>query len=309
MLMISGLSRIAVFAIATVPIMSLAAASEIKPGIPQVQQEIHSAPGNLCLDGDTKTIGANGTVVQAWSCGGGPNQKWRFRPGGTIQNIQSGRCLDAFAPTASTNGGKIVLWDCNGGPTQIWQQSGGQFVLASNPAKCLDNTAQTARTNGSRIQIWDCNHSPQQTWTPSVVISETMTDRCSAEVIIGFGPTNLLKSVSLVRRADETTNWSSIFEASLDDGHFLSWFCHSTKGNWLDPGTWRFINATTGCQESGDDTGDTPQTNALCSTTANVVTNNVSGWTPERSRCGSRTSFFQARLGPDRLLEIRCIQP
>jgi hypothetical protein len=130
------------------PLLAFAAIAALFPltcANAQVQQDIRSAPGNLCLDADTNTIRANGTVVQVWHCNGVPNQRWRFLSNRTIQNVQSGRCLDAFAPTANINGGKIVLWDCNGGPTQIWQQRGGQFALTSEAGKCLDNTAQTAR--------------------------------------------------------------------------------------------------------------------------------------------------------------------
>jgi hypothetical protein len=302
MRLLKGMPLVTLFAIATLYPLACAVA--------QVQQDIRSAPGNLCLDADTHTIGANGTIVQVWNCAGVPNQRWRFRSDGTIQNVQSGRCLDAFAPTANTNGGKIVLWDCNGGPTQRWHQTGGQFALTSERDKCLDNTAQTARQNGSRIQVWDCNNSPQQTWIPSPVISETMTDRCSGDVLFGDGPTSPRPKHLLMRGRSGWTNWTTIFEQTLEEGHFVQWWCHSTTGNWADPGTWRFTDASTACQVSGGDLSDIPNgTEGDCSTSATITIRDVNGWTAERSRCGSRTSFFQARLGPNRLLETRCIQP
>ena len=69
-------------------------------------------------------------------------------------------------------------------------------------------------------------------------------------------------------------------------------------------------NASTACQTSGRDLSDVPEgMDTECSTTASIYIRDVDGWTEERSRCGSRTNFFQARLGPDRLLETRCIQP
>lgn len=146
---------------------------------------MRSAAGNLCLDADTHIIGGNGTVVQVWACAGVPNQRWRFRPDGTVQ---SGRCLDAFAPTVHTDGGRVVLWDCNGSPTQHCSRVGAGFRNAADTGKCLDNTAQTATRNGSRIQVFACNAGPQQSWASSPVISETMTDRCSGDVLF---PTKL----------------------------------------------------------------------------------------------------------------------
>ena len=88
-------------------------------------------------------------------------------------------------------------------------------------------------------------------WTPSggaVVTTydsspETMTDRCSGDVSFppayGGQPTNVGAGV-LTRGPDGYSDWTPIFVAGLDDAHHVRWFCHSTSGNFLDPGTCGF---------------------------------------------------------------------
>ncbi|MBV8549854.1 MAG: hypothetical protein JOY54_01040 [Acidobacteriaceae bacterium] len=167
------------------------------------------------------------------------------------------------------------------------------------------------------------------TWTPQQpvtvetfdTVSETMTDRCSSDVsfpsVYGGGPLAAGSTV-LQRGADGYSHWTPIFSAGLDGSGHVRWWCHSTTGNAFDPGTWRVRDDKLACtlsgggQDSGGGSGQ-PSSSANvkidCTTTVNLVAVDANGWTAEQSRCNDHSSFFRARLGPDRLLEIMCAHP
>src|SRR5262249_55152634 len=120
-------------------------------------------------------------------------------------------------------------------------------------------------------------------------------------------------SVLLKRGHGGFTEWSAIFHPVLDDDHHVRWVCHSTTGHFLDPGTWRIRDDGIACKiaagKDADKGATGPALNVNCETTVKLISFDDNGWTAERSRCNSRTDFFRARLGPNRLLEIVCIQP
>jgi hypothetical protein len=164
-------------------------------------------------------------------------------------------------------------------------------------------------------------------WTPQVGaqgtlymgnISEKMIDRCSAEVafppFFDGGPGEP-DTIFLKRTPQLVTDWSPVFHPGLSDGHQVRWWCHSTTGNFLDPGTWRVRSGGLACKLSAAASVGTSKDSTLakigaeCDTTLNLIAVDMSGWTAEQSRCNSRTDFFRARLGPERLLETVCIQP
>lgn len=67
-----------------------------------------------------------------------------------------------------------------------------------------------------------------------------MTDRCSADTYVSqdcndqFPPT---RGVLLMQGADGRTPWSDALPVA---GHtYIRWWCHSTTGDLLDPGTYR----------------------------------------------------------------------
>jgi hypothetical protein len=141
--------------------------------------------------------------------------------------------------------------------------------------------------------------------------NETMTDRCSAEV--AFVPTydahpNAHGTIILKRDKDGNTPWSRPFTVKTgDDGH-IRWWCHSTIGNALDPGTWRIKvseKEITACLEEVF-SDKPPQGNPDCKKAIKLGSSAFEGWTPERSRCGDHSTRIRARLGPDRLLQTEC---
>ena len=138
-------------------------------------------------------------------------------------------------------------------------------------------------------------------------ISETIVDRCSADVYISPEYSNDLslgEGIVLKRAGSGYTPWSPLMPANGDT--WIRWWCHSTTGNWADPGTWRITGGEVLLQCSGGDIGSS---DVSCKPTGSVNLGLFSqvGWTAQRSRCDSNhTKAISARLGPNRLLEIQC---
>jgi hypothetical protein len=148
-------------------------------------------------------------------------------------------------------------------------------------------------------------------------VSETMTDRCSEEV--AFPPSydaGPLAHHTIVLKRDPKTGYSpwTTFTRNLgDDGH-VRWWCHSTKGNTFDLGTWRIhvdaggISACLMSVAAAVETdGAAAAGLASCLKVIKIGSSAFMGWTPERSRCGDHSTHFRVRLGPDRLLETQCL--
>lgn len=138
-------------------------------------------------------------------------------------------------------------------------------------------------------------------------VTETMTDRCSKEVVISPVYNNAFPPVggiALKRGPDGWTPWSQRMPVN---GHtWIRWWCHSTTGNMFDPGTYRITNIYIGASvQLNPDTGMIAVDPSVKPQVMSV--SGSSGWTPERSRCdSSSTRSISARLGPDRLLQMRC---
>jgi hypothetical protein len=139
---------------------------------------------------------------------------------------------------------------------------------------------------------------------------EIMTDRCSADVSFpstyngpAIGANSGQAPAIIISRANsDSTHWTSAIRQAIDsDGH-IRWWCHSTTGNWADPGTWVVdgAGATYSCGDSGGN-------DCKLSPNVSVHPSDSAGWTAERSRCSNHSSVFRARLGPDRLLQIECL--
>ena len=143
---------------------------------------------------------------------------------------------------------------------------------------------------------------------PSARAGEVMTDRCSAEVAIV--PSYEVRpdtpgTIILKRKPDGTTPWTPPFKVQRGGSGHIRWWCHSTTGNAFDPGTWRIqeLSVGTECEIFAD---GTPQS---CRPDGGLKLGSSAwnGWTPERSRCGNRSTLIRARLGPSRLLQIECL--
>ncbi|HWO29736.1 MAG TPA: hypothetical protein VNO32_13155 [Candidatus Acidoferrum sp.] len=155
---------------------------------------------------------------------------------------------------------------------------------------------------------------------------ESLTDRCSGEVSFptsyGAQATDL-GAVIMKRGTNGYSDWTPIFTVGLDDSSHVRWYCHSTTGNFIDPGTWVLRSTGAACTFSGNGGILKPSSDAggssggggsggggsgvACTTTVNLVSTDSAGWTAEQSRCNGHTNRFRARLGPDRLLESLCV--
>ena len=133
--------------------------------------------------------------------------------------------------------------------------------------------------------------------------NEVMTDRCSGDV--AFPPTydtgpGEVGTMFVTRGGAGGTRWSPSIRQQIDgDGH-IRWYCHSTTGNWADPGTWTIDN-------SGGTYNCDPDNNCTLSVNASGHPVDVNGWTAERSRCDNHSNTFRAILGQNRLLQIECL--
>jgi hypothetical protein len=144
--------------------------------------------------------------------------------------------------------------------------------------------------------------------------NEVMTDRCSGEVAIvpsyGDKP-DAANTVLLNREPDGQDQWTYPINVKLSENGYIRWWCHSTQGNWLDPGTWRWRDGAVvglGCDYGGQYPGESSISG--CKPKASqfpITTSDYEGWTAERSRCGNRSTKIRARVGPDRLLKIECL--
>lgn len=265
----------------------------------------------------------DGAEVQIYTCHGGPNQDWVLNQAGEIRGY-GGKCLD-IRGGETLDGTPVQIHSCNSGPNQQWRFTGTPFTtrgeIRGHGDKCLDIRGGTS-VDGAPVQIFTCHGGPNQQWAfvtpPPGHVSETMVDRCSADVIISrvyrdedepasFDPRQI-NGMYLKRGAEPYTEWSGRMPVN---GHtYIRWWCHSTTGNWADIGTWRIRSGEIGIGCTGDwDQGQVEECHQTASIDIAVDASSRQGWTPERSRCTSdRTRAISARLGPDRLLEIRCLE-
>jgi hypothetical protein len=147
--------------------------------------------------------------------------------------------------------------------------------------------------------------------------NEIMTDRCSAEVafVTSFNNKPNTHGTHILKRdAGGHTPWTKPFEVQTDDSGFIRWWCHSTTGDFLDPGTWELsVNAggviaclTAVVGTVGTDGAAAPTT-ATCIKAVSLGSSAFRGWTPERSRCSDHSKRIRVRLGPNRLLQTECL--
>jgi len=144
--------------------------------------------------------------------------------------------------------------------------------------------------------------------TSVTAAGEVMKDRCSAEVAIvpsyNARP-DTPGTVLLKRDANGGTNWTRPFRVQLGGSGHIRWWCRSTTGNMFDVGTWRIqdLQFGTKCELNADNSAERCKPDAKIK----VGSSAWEGWTPERSRCGDRSTMIRARLGSNRLLQIECL--
>lgn len=151
----------------------------------------------------------------------------------------------------------------------------------------------------------------------ALTVSETMTDRCSGDVafVPSYDARPDAPGTVVITRADSA--WSRPLKVQTGDGGRIRWWCHSTTGNFLDPGTWRpdiDKGKLAACAAGGIAYiigSDAAAKKGLeqCQGVVQTINSSAwSGWTPERSRCSDRSTLIRARLDADRLLQTQCLK-
>jgi hypothetical protein len=134
-----------------------------------------------CLDNANLST-VDGNQQQQFSCEGGDQQLWNFRPVAgvsdtfTVVNQQSGKCLD-ISGASTSDGAAIGQWTCGGGTNQQFTlrkvtYSGNDAhdyqLVARHSGKCVDVNGVSTAVRAPVIQ-WSCNPVGQgsplnQTW-------------------------------------------------------------------------------------------------------------------------------------------------
>jgi len=130
--------------------------------------EIVAKHSGKCLDVEGARPD-DGTNVQQWACGGGPNQRWRLVSVGDgyykIVAVHSGKCLDV-AGASYDDGANVIQWRCHGGDNQLWriERVGDAYrIIAKHSGKALDVEGASPR-NGANVQVWRYGGGPNQLW-------------------------------------------------------------------------------------------------------------------------------------------------
>lgn len=132
-----------------------------------------SKSSGKCLDVTDISMRA-GAPIQQWSCWGGENQKWSFKPHGnaTYEIVSAGSELALAVAGESRRAGADVIQSSyrSSASNEKWRlqrdAAGYYNVIASNSEMCLDVRGGTSATeNGVRVQQWPCRGTDNQAWT------------------------------------------------------------------------------------------------------------------------------------------------
>jgi hypothetical protein len=134
-----------------------------------------------CLD-NTNMGTADGNPQQQFSCEGGDQQLWNFRPVAgvantfTVVNQQTGKCLDVSG-VSTADGATIHQWSCHGGTNQQFTLRRVTYagndphdhqLVARHSGKCVDVSGVSTAVR-ARVHQWTCIPASQgsplnQTW-------------------------------------------------------------------------------------------------------------------------------------------------
>ncbi|MFP8885415.1 ricin-type beta-trefoil lectin domain protein [Streptomyces mangrovi] len=104
--------------------------------------------------------GTDGTQLVLSTCNGSAEQRWDFRPDGTIRS--KGLCMDV-AWASKENGTAIQVARCSGNPAQRFHLNETEDLVAGIADKCVD--VYDGRTaDGTPAILWPCTGSANQTW-------------------------------------------------------------------------------------------------------------------------------------------------
>jgi hypothetical protein len=127
--------------------------------------QLNSNAPHLCVAVENSDT-ANGTPVIAYSCSGGPNDRWNYINGqfqGIGTDAESSMCLDVKGQ-GTASGTLVDLWPCNGQQNQQWEIINGSLIGVQS-GKCLDSSGGPSVGGGTQLVINTCNGSASsQNW-------------------------------------------------------------------------------------------------------------------------------------------------
>jgi len=126
--------------------------------------EVHAVGAGKCLDVNNSST-TQGTQLQIFDCGGGPNQIFTHTSSNQLTVTLSGTtlCLDANNQ-GTTAGTKVITWACNGQSNQQWNVNSNGTITGAQSGLCLDVTG-SGTANGTLVELWTCNGQSNQQWT------------------------------------------------------------------------------------------------------------------------------------------------
>jgi hypothetical protein len=108
---------------------------------------------------------ANNTPIIAYSCSGGPEDKWNYIDG-QLQGIGTANgkamCMDVKGQ-GLTPGTLVDLFNCNGQQNQEWEFYGGQ-IQSVQSGLCLDSNGGPSTGGGKQLIVNTCSTASSQNW-------------------------------------------------------------------------------------------------------------------------------------------------
>lgn len=147
---------------------------DLKVSVQRSAASLSNKLSNKCLDVAGASL-ADQANVQQYSCHGGQNQQWVFKPMGYLEkvapdysiiNAYSGKCLDV-AGASLADGANVQQYACHGGDNQIWKLDnlfdGTHRIRNLRSGKALE-VAGGSVANGGNVQQFMWKNGDNQKW-------------------------------------------------------------------------------------------------------------------------------------------------
>ncbi|GLZ30266.1 hypothetical protein Lesp02_24560 [Lentzea sp. NBRC 105346] len=136
---------------------------------PNAVYQVRNRNSGKCLEIYGWSTADQGDAVQ-WTCHGGNNQLWDFRPSGDgvtwyIVNVHSQKCLEIYGWSTADHG-DAVQWGCHGGNNQRWYWNANgtnAWFTNKHSGKVLEIYGWSTADRGDAVQ-WTWHGGANQLW-------------------------------------------------------------------------------------------------------------------------------------------------